>query len=60
MRYTAQTLYLLYFLLTIAEFVLLMLARMHPYEALCAAFGTAGTGGFGAVSYTHLTLPTKA
>ena len=47
MRYTAQTLYLLYFLLTIAEFVLLMLARMHPYEALCAAFGTAGTGGFG-------------
>lgn len=47
MRYTAQILYLLYFLLTMAEFVLLMLAQMSPYEALCTAFGTAGTGGFG-------------
>jgi len=47
MRYTAQLLYLMYLLLTAAEFLLLLLARMTPFEALCTAFGTAGTGGFG-------------
>lgn len=47
MRYTAQILYLLYFLLTIIEFLCLVLAQMSPFEALCTAFGTAGTGGFG-------------
>jgi len=46
-RYTARILYLLYVVLTLAEFVLLMLGGMIPFEALCTAFGTAGTGGFG-------------
>ena len=46
-RYTARILYLLYIILTILEFVLLMLGGMIPFEAICTAFGTAGTGGFG-------------
>ncbi len=46
-RYTARILYLLYVALTAAQFFLLLLGRMNPFEALCTAFGTAGTGGFG-------------
>ena len=46
-RFTAQILYRLYIALTAAEFVLLLIGHMSPYEALCTAFGTAGTGGFG-------------
>ena len=46
-RYTARILYMLYIVLTVVEFVLLMLGGMIPFEALCTAFGTAGTGGFG-------------
>lgn len=46
-RYTARILYLLYIVLTIVQFVLLLLGGMIPFEAMCTAFGTAGTGGFG-------------
>ena len=46
-RYTARILYMLYVVLTILEFILLMLGGMIPFEAICTAFGTAGTGGFG-------------
>ena len=46
-RYTARILYMLYIVLTVLEFVLLMLGGMIPFEAICTAFGTAGTGGFG-------------
>ena len=46
-RYTARILYMLYVMLTLVQFVLLMLGGMVPFEALCTAFGTAGTGGFG-------------
>ncbi len=46
-RHTARLLYLLYIVLTVLEFVLLLLGGMIPFEALCTAFGTAGTGGFG-------------
>ena len=46
-RYTARILYLLYIVLTIVEFLLLILGGMIPFEAICTAFGTAGTGGFG-------------
>ena len=45
--YTARILYMLYVFLTILEFVLLVLGGMIPFEAICTAFGTAGTGGFG-------------
>lgn len=46
-RYTARILYMLYIVLTIVQFLLLILGGMMPFEALCTAFGTAGTGGFG-------------
>lgn len=46
-RYTAQILYIVYMVLTVIEFFLLLLGGMIPYEAICTAFGTAGTGGFG-------------
>ena len=47
MRKTAAILYFLYILLTIADFGFLLLGGMDPFEAVCNAFGTAGTGGFG-------------
>ena len=46
-RHTARILYTLYVALTVLQFVLLLLGGMIPFEALCTAFGTAGTGGFG-------------
>jgi len=46
-RYTARILYMLYIVLTVAEFFFLLLGGMIPFEAVCTAFGTAGTGGFG-------------
>lgn len=47
MRYTARILYCMYLALTVAEFLCLLLAGMPVFDALCTAFGTAGTGGFG-------------
>ena len=43
---TAKILYLIYGAMTIAEFLLLMLAGMNAYDAAIHAMGTAGTGGF--------------
>lgn len=47
MRQTAGILYLLYMILTILCFLLLLLGDMEPLEAICTAYSTAGTGGFG-------------
>ncbi len=47
MRQTAIILYALYFVLTILCFFFLIAGDMHWFDALCTAFGTAGTGGFG-------------
>lgn len=44
---TALLLYSIYFVLTLAEFVLLLCGGMTGFEALNTAFATAGTGGFG-------------
>lgn len=44
---TAKVLYQIYLVLTAALVLLLLLGRMSLFEALCTAFGTAGTGGFG-------------
>ena len=44
---TAKLLYIAYIGLTVLEFVLLLLGDMGVFEALNAAFSTAGTGGFG-------------
>ena len=47
MRQTAMILYCIYIALTVIDFVFLLFGRMHWLDALCTAFGTAGTGGFG-------------
>ncbi|MBQ7547709.1 MAG: TrkH family potassium uptake protein [Clostridia bacterium] len=44
---TARILYLIYIALTLIEAALLLLSGMPLFDALCNAFGTAGTGGFG-------------
>ena len=47
MRHTARILYIIYFVLTIIQFVALLLTKMPWFDALCISIGTAGTGGFG-------------
>ena len=47
MRETAAILYLLYIALTVLNFLFLLAGGMPVLDALCTAFGTAGTGGFG-------------
>lgn len=43
---TAIALWKIYFALTLAEYLALRLLGVEPYEALCHAFSTLGTGGF--------------
>ena len=43
---TAKILYKIYILLTLLEFVCLLLCGLNPYDAAVHAFATAGTGGF--------------
>ena len=47
MRTTAAILYIIYIALTVLNIVFLMLGGMNLFEAVCHAFGSAGTGGFG-------------
>ena len=47
MRNTASLLYALYVILTVLNFLLLVAGKMPVFDAICTAFGTAGTGGFG-------------
>ena len=47
MRTTAAILYLLYIGMTVINVIFLLLGDMPLFEAVCTAFGTAGTGGFG-------------
>ena len=56
---SARILYGIYFVMTLAEIVLLAVAGMPLFDNLCMSFGSAGTGGFGilndsAASYTML------
>lgn len=46
-RATARILYLIYFGMSAAMCILLLIGRMPPLEAVMITFGTAGTGGFG-------------
>lgn len=50
MKETAKILYLLYIVLTILNIVFLLFGGMQPFEAVCTAMGTAGTGGFGVLN----------
>ena len=47
MRTTATILYVIYIGMTILNVVFLLFGKMPLFEAVCTAFGTAGTGGFG-------------
>ncbi len=47
LRDTAKILYLIYLVMTVIEFVILLVVKMPVFDALCITFGTAGTGGFG-------------
>ena len=47
MRKTAAILYIIYIVLTVLDTIFLLLGGMSLFEAVCHAFGTAGTGGFG-------------
>lgn len=58
LRQTAAILYSIYIVLTILCVIFLMIGGMDLFDALCHAFGTAGTGGFGVkndslASYSH-------
>ena len=44
---SAKILYIIYLAMTITEMVILVITRMPVFDAICIAFGTAGTGGFG-------------
>jgi len=46
MRQTAAILYINYIVLTILTFVFYLIGGMNAFEAICHAFGTAGTGGY--------------
>jgi len=47
MRQTAMILYVIYIGITVLNVVFLLCGGMDPFEAVCTAFGTAGTGGYG-------------
>ena len=47
MRQTALILYVIYIVMTVLNVIFLLFGKMDPLEAVCTAFGTAGTGGFG-------------
>ncbi|MBQ7943300.1 MAG: TrkH family potassium uptake protein [Lachnospiraceae bacterium] len=47
MQQTAFLLYAIYFVLTVIQAILLLLGGMSLFDALCHAFATTGTGGFG-------------
>ena len=47
MKNTAMILYVIYVVMTVVNVIFLLCGGMPWLEALCTAFGTAGTGGFG-------------
>ncbi|MBQ7802028.1 MAG: TrkH family potassium uptake protein [Oscillospiraceae bacterium] len=47
MRKTAAILYIIYVVMTIINIIFLLIGKMPLLEAVCTAFGTAGTGGLG-------------
>ena len=47
MRTTAAILYIIYVVLTVINFLFLIIGDMPVFDAVCTALGTAGTGGFG-------------
>ncbi|MBO6061557.1 MAG: TrkH family potassium uptake protein [Clostridia bacterium] len=50
MKQTATILYGMYILLTVLDFLFLIIGKMPVFDAVCIAIGTAGTGGFGVLN----------
>jgi len=46
-RYTARFLYGIYIVITVLEFLFLIIGKMPVFDAITTSFGTVGTGGFG-------------
>ena len=46
LKETAKNLWAVYFILSLAELILLMFGKMPIFDALCHTFGTMATGGF--------------
>lgn len=49
-RSTAKILYVIYFVMTVAEMVLLILSGCPVFDSVNLSFATAGTGGFGVLN----------
>jgi len=47
MKQTAMILYIIYIVMTVINVIFLLAGGMPLLDAVCTAFGTAGTGGFG-------------
>ena len=47
---SARILYIIYFIMTVTEMILLMIGGMNPFHAITLSMGTAGTGGFGVLN----------
>lgn len=47
---TAKILYLIYFVMTVTQIVILLVSGMPWFDAMAISFGTAGTGGFGVLN----------
>ena len=47
MRTTASILYIIYIVMTVINFIFLIVGDISVFDAVCTALGTAGTGGFG-------------
>ena len=60
MKRSAEILYLIYCALTAADILALLLAKMPLFDAVCIAFGTAGTGGFGVLNSSCAAYPHAA
>lgn len=54
---TTRLLYIIYLVLTVSEFVFLVLTDLPVFDSICMAFGTAGTGGFGILNTSCATYP---
>lgn len=47
MRYTARILYIIYFIMTMIQIILLVIGDKPLFDSITTSFGTAGTGGVG-------------
>lgn len=46
-QFSVRILYTIYIVLTVLEFIFLLLGKMNVFDAMVYTFGTAGTGGYG-------------